>query len=193
MFCWECHLSPDWLLIYKLQPDLQDQVQSPLSGWLGHAAPFDFELSYRPAPGIARHQCGTPPILSLTALHAALDVFDDVDMREMQKKANALCGQFIGHVESFGAEYGLRLSGPRDMAERGSHVSFHTPNGYAIMQALIARGVVGDFRAPDLIRFGFTPLYTSYTEVFDAAETLRDISQTGAWNRPEFLAKKAVT
>ncbi len=182
--------APGFLYV---RPDLQDKVQSPLSGWLGHAAPFAFEQSYRPAPGILRFQCGTAPILSLVALEAALDVFDDVDMKTVQEKAHALCSQFIAHVESFGAEHGLRLAGPRNMNERGSHVSLQAPNGYAIMQALIARGVIGDFRAPDMIRFGFTPLYTSYAEVFDAAEILRDILETGAWNRPEFLAQKAVT
>ena len=176
-----------------VRPDLQDKIQSPLSGWLGHASPFAFEPSYRPAPGMARLQCGTPPILSLTALDAALDVFDDVDMQEVRKKAHALCGQFIAHVETFGSDYGLALAGPREMEQRGSHVSFHAPNGCAIIQALIARGVTGDFRAPDMIRFGFTPLYTSFTETFDAAETLRDVLETEAWNRPEFLARKAVT
>ncbi len=182
--------APGFLYV---RPDLQEKIQSPLSGWLGHAAPFAFELSYRPAPGMMRHQCGTPPVLSLIALDAALDVFDDVDMNTVKQKAHALCGQFIAHVESFGGEFGLKLAGPRAMTERGSHVSFHAPEGYAIMQALISRGVIGDFRAPDMIRFGFTPLYTSFAEVFDAAETLRDILETESWNRPEFLAQKAVT
>jgi kynureninase len=182
--------APGFLYV---RPDLQEKIQSPLSGWLGHAAPFAFEQSYRPAPGILRQQCGTPPILSLIALDAALDVFDDVDMNSVREKAHALCGQFIAHVESFGTEYALKLAGPRAMDQRGSHVSFQAPNGYAIMQALIARGVIGDFRAPDMIRFGFTPLYTSFTETFDAAEILRDVLETEAWNRPEFLALKAVT
>jgi kynureninase len=175
------------------RPDLQEMIQSPLSGWLGHAAPFAFELSYRPAPGMLRHQCGTPPVLSLIALDAALDVFDNVDMMTVQKKAQALCSHFITHVESFGASYGLRLAGPRETEQRGSHVSFHASNGYAITQALISRGVIGDFRAPDMIRFGFTPLYTSFAEAFGAAEILRDVLESGAWNRPEFLAQKAVT
>jgi kynureninase len=182
--------APGFLYV---RPDLQERVHSPLSGWLGHAAPFAFEQSYRPAPGVLRWQCGTPPVLSLIALDAALDVFDDVNMQAVKKKAHALCGRFIAHVESFGAQYGLKLAGPREMEQRGSHVSFHTPNGYAIMQALIARGVIGDFRAPDMIRFGFTPLYTSFAEAFDAAEMLQGILAAGAWNRPEFLAQKAVT
>ena len=182
--------APGFLYV---RPDLQEKVQSPLSGWLGHAAPFGFEQNYRPAPGLLRWQCGTAPILSLIALEAALDVFDDVDMMAVSNKAHALCSQFIAHVESFGKKHGLKLAGPRATDERGSHVSFHAPNGYAIMQALIARGVIGDFRAPDMIRFGFTPLYTSFAEAFDAAETLRDILENGAWNRPEFLAQKAVT
>jgi kynureninase len=182
--------APGFLYV---RPDLQERLQSPLSGWLGHAAPFAFEQSYRPAPGILRQQCGTPPVLSLIALEAALDVFDDVNMQVVMNKAHALCGQFLAHVESFGAKHGLKLAGPREMEQRGSHVSFQAPNGYAIMQALIARGVIGDFRAPDIIRFGFTPLYTSFAEVFDAAEVLGDILETEAWNRPEFLAQKAVT
>ena len=182
--------APGFLYV---RPDLHDKIQSPLSGWLGHAEPFAFDLSYRPAPGILRWQCGTPPVLSLTALDAALDLFDDVDMQVVKEKAHSLCSQFIAHVEGFGAEHGLRLSGPRDMRKRGSHVSFHSPNGYAVMQALISRGVIGDFRAPDMIRFGFTPLYTSFAEVFDAAEILRDILETEAWDRPEFLARNAVT
>ena len=182
--------APGFLYV---RPDLQDRIQSPLSGWLGHAAPFAFELSYRPAPGMARLQCGTPPVLSLIALEAALDVFDDVDMGAVRRKAHALCGQFIAHVESFGAAHGLKLAGPREMEQRGSHVSFHAPDGYAIMQALISRGVIGDFRAPDMIRFGFTPLYTSFAEVFDAAEILRDILDTKAWDRPKILARNAVT
>jgi kynureninase len=182
--------APGFLYV---RPDLQEKVQSPLSGWLGHAAPFAFEQSYRPAPGITRWQCGTAPVLSLIALEAALDVFDDVDMHMVREKAHALCSQFIAHIESFGAEHGLKLAGPREMNERGSHVSFQAPNGYAIMQALISRGVIGDFRAPDMIRFGFTPLYTSFTEVFDAAEILCDVLEAAAWNRPEFLAQKAVT
>jgi kynureninase len=182
--------APGFLYV---RTDLQEKIQSPLSGWLGHAAPFAFEPSYRPAPGVLRQQCGTPPVLSLIALEAALDVFDDVDVQIVREKAHALCSQFIAHVESFGPKYGLKLAGPRAMNERGSHVSFHAPNGYAVMQALIARGVIGDFRAPDMIRFGFTPLYTSFAETFDAAHILRGILETEAWNRPEFLAQKAVT
>ncbi len=182
--------APGFLYV---RPDLQEKIQSPLSGWLGHAAPFAFEQGYRPAPGIMRLQCGTPPVLSLIALDAGLDVFDGVDMNAVKQKAHALCGQFIAHVESFGGEFGLKLAGPRAMTERGSHVSFHAPEGCAIMQALISRGVIGDFRAPDMIRFGFAPLYTSFAEVFDAAQILRDILETKSWNRPEFLAQKAVT
>jgi kynureninase len=182
--------APGFLYVRR---ELQEKTQSPLSGWLGHAAPFAFEQSYRAAPGILRFQCGTPPVLSLIALEAALDVFDEVDMQALKKKAHALCSQFIAHVESFDAKHGLALAGPRAMEQRGSHVSFQAPNGYAIMQALIARGVIGDFRAPDMIRFGFTPLYTSFTETYDAAEILRGVLETKAWNRPEFLALKAVT
>lgn len=132
-------------------------------------------------------------MLSMAALDAALDTWADVDMQVLHTKAKALCTAFIELVESRCGGYGLTLAGARDMAARGSHVSFHGPESYAVMQALIARGVVGDFRAPDLIRFGFTPLYTSFVEVWDATEILHDILKNETWNQPQFLQKKAVT
>jgi kynureninase len=175
------------------RPDLQDRILSPLVGWWGHEAPFDFDLDYRPASGIMRNQCGTPPILAMAALDAALDVWDGVDMADVRRKSIGLCRLFIDLVEARCSVYGVKLSGPRDMERRGSHVSLHCPEGYAVMQALIAQGVIGDFRAPDLIRFGFTPLYTSYTQVFDAVEILAGILERKLWDTPRFRAKKAVT
>jgi kynureninase len=176
-----------------VKPALQNAVVPALVGWWGHARPFAFDVRFEPAPGIIRQQCGTQGMLSLIALDAALDAYDGVDMGKLHEKAKALCGLFIDDVESKCARYGVKLSGPRDMAARGSHVSLKCPQGYAVMQALIAHGVVGDFRAPDMIRFGFTPLYTSYTDAFHAAAKLHEVLEKGLWNKPEFLAQKAVT
>lgn len=176
-----------------VRPDLQDRVQPPLAGWWGHASPFAFDLDYRPAPGIIRNQCGTQPILSLAALDAALDVWDDVDMASLRRKSLALCRTFIDLVEQRCGAHGVTVAGPRNMEERGSHVSLHHAQGYAVMQALIAANVVGDFRAPDMIRFGFTPLYTSFADVWDAVEIMARILDGREWDQPQFLAKKAVT
>ncbi|MCA3562247.1 MAG: kynureninase [Aestuariivirga sp.] len=176
-----------------VKPELQDRVQPPLAGWWGHAAPFAFDPDYRPAPGIIRNQCGTQPILSLAALDAALDVWDGVDMNVLRQKSLALCKTFIDLAAQRLSAHGVKVAGPRDMNARGSHVSIHHPEGYAVMQALIAANVVGDFRAPDMMRFGFTPLYTSFAEVWDAVDILARILDKAEWNQPQFLAKKAVT
>ncbi|MFM8745696.1 MAG: kynureninase [Aestuariivirga sp.] len=176
-----------------VRPGLQDKVQPALAGWWGHAAPFSFDLDYRPAPGILRNQCGTQPILSLAALDAALDVWDHVDMAMVRVKSEALCQAFISLAEERCAGFGVSLAGPRDMAERGSHVSLRHPEAYAVMQALIAAGVVGDFRAPDLMRFGFAPLYNRFVDAWDAVDGMADILARRAWDDPRFLARKAVT
>jgi kynureninase len=164
-----------------------------LVGWWGHAQPFAFDTQWMPAPGLARFQCGTQPMLSVVALEAALSVWDHVDMAKLRAKSQGLCQLFITCVEEQCAGFGLVLAGPRDMAERGSHVSFHCPDGYAVMQAMIAQNVIGDFRAPDLIRFGFAPLFNTFTEVFDAAATLHRIMRDKLWQRPEFMTRKNVT
>jgi kynureninase len=176
-----------------VRPDLQDRIQSPLSGWWGHDAPFAFDPAYRPAPGIVRQQCGTQAILAMAALDAALDVWDDVDLAALRCKSEDLCTLFIARIESANARHGMKLAGPRDMRERGSHVSFHCPEGYAVMQALIASGVIGDFRSPDIIRFGVTPLYTRFVDIWDAAAILTRILDKRLWDNPRFKAKKAVT
>ena len=129
----------------------------------------------------------------MTALDAALDVWEGVELEDLHAKSKALCRLLIGLVEEKNSLQGLTLSGSRDMERRGSHVSFHCPEGYAVMQALIAQGVIGDFRMPDVIRFGITPLYTSFADIWDAAAILTRILDEKLWNRPEFLAKKAVT
>lgn len=175
-----------------VRPDLQDRIESPLSGWWGHEAPFAFDTDYRPAPGILRQQCGTQAILAMAALDSALDVWDDVDLTELRLKSEALC-EIFAEVEKRNAKHGVKLAGPRDMRERGSHVSFHCPEGYAVMQALIAQGVIGDFRAPDIIRFGITPLYTRFVDIWDAADILTRILDEKLWDDPHFKARKAVT
>ena len=176
-----------------VRPDLQNRVRPALSGWWGHASPFAFDLEYRPAPGILRNQCGPQPILSLAALDAALDAWDDVDMNVLRGKSMDLCRTFIALVEQRCGKHGVTVAGPRDMEDRGSHVSIHHRHGYAVMQALIASNVIGDFRSPDMMRFGFTPLYTSFTDVWNAVDILARILDGSEWDQPRFLAKKAVT
>jgi kynureninase len=159
---------------------------------MGHLDPFAFADVFEPAQGIARFLTGTPSILALAALEAALDTFAGVTMQALQKKSRALSQTFIESVEArCGNE--VRLASPRDPLARGSHVSFAHPDGYAVMQALIARRVIGDFRAPDLMRFGFAPLYNCATEVVRAAETLGDILKSGEWDQPRFRQRGKVT
>lgn len=171
---------------------LQDELQSPLSGWMGHAEPFAFEDCYRPAAGITRFLTGTPSILGLAALDAGLESFAGLAIADVEAKSRRLSQLFIDQVESrCGAE--VRLASPRDPAARGSHVSFAHKQAYAVMQALIARSVVGDFRAPDLIRFGFAPLYNSFAEVVRAAEILAEVIASREWDQPRFRQRARVT
>jgi kynureninase len=172
-------------------PHLQDATRPALSGWLGHRSPFAFDLAYRPGAGIERMRVGTPSVLQMAALDAALDLWDGVDMGDLRRASLALSDLFIAEVEA--ACPTLTLASPRDGAERGSQVSFRHPQGYAIMQALIAEGVIGDFRAPDILRFGFTPLYIDAADVRAAAAILARIMATSAWDRPEFKTRARVT
>jgi kynureninase len=174
-----------------VRPDLADSVQPALAGWLGHAAPFAFDLEYRPAPGVERMRVGTPPVLQMTALDAALDVWEGVEMADLRAAAIHLCETFIREVEARCPE--LTLASPRDAARRGSQVSFRFEHGYAAMQALIARDVIGDFRAPDIMRFGFTPLYVSEDYVIRAAEIIEEVIRDRLWDRPEYLTRQRVT
>ncbi|SCY76511.1 kynureninase [Paracoccus tibetensis] len=162
-----------------------------LQGWMGHDAPFAFEPAYRPAGGIERMRVGTPPVIALAALEAALDVWDGVEMADLRAASIALSQRFIAGVEA--SCPGLILNSPRDPAQRGSQVGFRHPQAYAVMQALIAQGVIGDFRAPDVLRFGFAPLYNSAEDVDQAVQILARILQTGSWDRPHFHEKAAVT
>jgi kynureninase len=170
-----------------------DRLRQPLSGWLGHEQPFAFAETFAPAPGIDRLQCGTPPMLSLLALESALDIFDGVDVAAIRAKSVALGEFFIRLVDNELAPFGFTVVSPRDAATRGSQVSLAHAQGFSIMQALIARGIIGDFRAPDIVRFGFAPLYVRYVDVFDAVEAAADVMRTGAWKEPRFAAPKTVT
>ncbi|HEX9858323.1 MAG TPA: kynureninase [Paracoccaceae bacterium] len=176
-------------------PRHADRVRPALSGWLGHEAPFAFDLDYRPGHGIERMRVGTPPVLQLAALEASLDIWDRVDMADLRAASLALTDQFIAGVEAAcpQRDSGLTLATPRDHARRGSQVSFRHPQGYAIMQALIARGVVGDFRAPDILRFGFTPLFIGADDVARAIAIIADVVQNGLWDRPEYKTRARVT
>ena len=166
----------------------------PLSGWFGHADPFGFDPHYRPAGDITQYLCGTPPVISMVALEAALELWDKVDLRDVHAKSQALTDFFIELVEARCAGHGLTLVSPRDAARRGAQVSLSHPTaGYAIISALIADGVIGDFRAPDILRFGFAPLYTRFADVWHAVDRLAAILDGRLWDRPEFHARRTVT
>jgi kynureninase len=172
---------------------LQGRIHPPLAGWMGHREPFAFVPDYAPAEGIARNLCGTPPVLAMAALDAALDLWAEVDLGALRAKSVAQVDLMIELVEQQGSALGLTLATTREAEQRGSQVSFAHPEGYAVMQALIAKGVIGDFRSPDLIRFGLTPLYLRYVDVFDAAAILADILRHRQWDRPEFKRRAKVT
>ena len=187
-----------------VNPKHADRFWQPLAGWWGHAAPFDFTPDYRPAAGIARYLCGTPPVLSMVALECGLDTVLATDplggMPALREKSLALSDLFIQLVEARCAGHGLMLVTPREHTQRGSQVCLSKHEGaYAIIQALIARGVIGDFRAGDggkhldILRFGFTPLYTGFEDVWIAVEHLRQVLETAEWQRPGFNQKNAVT
>lgn len=174
-----------------VRPDLTDDVQPALAGWLGHDSPFAFEPSYRPAPSINRMRVGTPPVLQMAALQAALSVWDNVDMQDIRKASIELCEYFIREVELRCPL--LKLASPRDPANRGSQVSFRFEHGYAAMQALIDRQVIGDFRAPNIMRFGFTPLYIDQSDVLQAVEVLAEVLDSGVWQQEQYQVKNPVT
>ncbi len=174
-----------------VRPDLIEQIQPALSGWLGHHSPFAFELSYRPGEAIERMRVGTPPVIQLAALEKALDLWSDVDMQELRDMSLKLSRIFIEGVEARCPS--LELISPRNNHERGSQVSFGFENGYAAMQAIIARGVIGDFRAPNVMRFGFTPLYIDETDVKKAVDTIDDVINNRLWDHPNFLRQNRVT
>ncbi|EON22727.1 kynureninase [Nocardioides sp. CF8] len=170
----------------------QAAATQPLSGWHGHADPFAFTPDYEPAPGISRFLVGTPHLLSCAGLEASLEIWDRVDLGAVRTKSLALTDLFISLVEDRVGEH-VSVVTPREHAVRGSQVSLRHEDGYAPMQALIERGVIGDFRAPDLMRFGFTPLYVGYADVWDAVDVLADVLTTEVWREPRYATRNAVT
>jgi kynureninase len=170
-----------------------DMLSQPLTGWWGHASPFTFETSFSPGNGIRRMLCGTQPILSMRALAGALEVWEDVDLDQLREKSLALTDLFIALVEERGGPFGATLAAPRERVMRGSQVSFRHIHGYEIMQALIEQGVIGDFRNPDYMRFGFAPLYLSYADVYAAATILHDILANSTWRASRFAIRGTVT
>lgn len=172
-------------------PRFAESAQPILSGWMGHEAPFAFDLDYRPHAGVERMRVGTPPVLALAVLDAALDAWDGVAMADIRSASIRLSERFITEVEARCPD--LFLASPRDPAQRGSQVSFRHAQGYAIMQALIANNVIGDFRAPDLIRFGFTPMYLSEDEVVAAARILERVMTERMWDDPAYATRSSVT
>jgi kynureninase len=178
--------APAWIYLAARH---QDAVDLPLTGWQGHVAPFDLAETYLPAAGAEQARIGTPPVLSMRALDAALDVFDAVSLAEVRAKSQALTSLIIERAD----DLGVPTATPRDPARRGSQVSLRLPQAYEVTQALIARGVVGDFRAPDLLRLGCAPLYLRFVDVWDAMETLRDVLATEQWRDPAYATRAAVT
>ena len=174
-----------------VRPDLADHVQPALAGWLGHRQPFAFEQSYQPGQGIERMRVGTPPVIQLTALEVAMELWADVDMQELRAASIALQEQFIKEIERDVPQ--LTLASPRNSAERGSQVSFRFDEGYAAMQAVIDRGVIGDFRAPDIMRFGFTPLYIHAEDVSKAVAIIRDVMENRLWDNEKYKTRARVT
>ncbi len=173
--------------------DLHDNLETPLWGWMGHASPFEFDTGYRPAEGVARLRVGTPPILSLAALECGVEGIAEIGIDRLRAKSVGLTDVFMELVDRECRGFGFEIVTPRDADRRGSQVSVRHPEGYAIVQALIAAGVIGDFRDPDILRFGFAPAYIRYVDVWDAVDSLREVMATGSWRRPEYRTRLKVT
>lgn len=182
--------APAFLFVAKRH---HAEFEQPLSGWMGHAAPFEFSPNYKPAEGISRYLCGTPSIIALAALEVGIDILAKADMTAIRTKSIKMGELFADLVSERCDGFGFGAASPSDGAQRGSQISFAHDHGYPIMRALIARGVIGDFRAPNILRFGFAPLYLRHTDIWDAVEVLRDIMETGAWDDPVHHARSAVT
>jgi kynureninase len=182
--------APAFIFVTKRH---QDHVKQPLTGWWSHSAPFDFARDYESAAGIGRMLCGTQPIISLCALEVGVDITARADILKIRKKSKKMGDLFMGAVEQKCADCGFGIASPRNADERGSQVALTHADGYAIMQALIERGVIGDFRAPEILRFGFTPLYLRYVDVWDAVDILADIMANAIWQDPKYQVRAAVT
>lgn len=174
-----------------VRPELAERVEPALCGWMGHAAPFAFDLDYRPAAGADRMRVGTPPVLGMAALDTALAIWEEVGIEAVRARSIVLSERFIREIEARCPE--LELASPRNPESRGSQVSFRFSEGYAAMQASIAAGVIGDFRAPDIMRFGFTPLYISEEDVVEAAARIETVMREKLWDRPEYRKRAKVT
>lgn len=183
--------APGFLYVAR---ERQDGIEPALAGWMGHRAPFRFEVGYRPAAGMRRFVTGTPPVLAMAALEEGLRSFEGVDLAALRPKGEGLGDAFIRLVDERLSGFGVEVVSPRNASERGSQVSVRCPgDGYGVMQALIAGGVIGDFREPDLLRFGFAPLYTRYADLWDAVEALRQILASGEHRRPAANPRAEVT
>ena len=182
--------APAWLFVAEA---LHENLAQPLTGWMGHRAPFSFSDSYAPAPGLTRMLTGTPPVLAMAALEAALDDVSEAGTARLREKSVGLGELFIELVEQRCGALGLSLASPRDSAVRGSQGSFRYEHGYPVMQALIARGIIGDFRGPDIMRFGFAPLYLRYVDIWDAVAGLTDVLTSEVWREPRFAGRATVT
>ena len=172
---------------------LQERFTQPISGWMGDARPFEFRPDYEPAPGISRYLSGTPPVIAMSALEASVELLLEAPMEAVRRKAIALTDAFIELMDRHCDGFGLELISPREGARRGSHLSYRHPASYPVMQALIQAGVVGDCRPPDLMRFGFAPLYVRYVDIWDAVMRIAEILRTRAWDRTEYRARQSVT
>jgi kynureninase len=182
--------APAFLFVAR---EHQDSIRPALRGWMGHEAPFAFDADYRLAPGVERHLCGTPSVLAMAALEVGVEISARADLNLIREKSRRMGDLFLDLVGERCQGHGLVPACPLDSAARGSQVSLRHPEGYAIMQALIARGVIGDFRPPDILRFGFTPLYLRYVDAWEAVDRLHSIMKTEEWKRPEFQTRQLVT
>ena len=171
----------------------QKRFRPLLQGWFAHARPFDFTPDFEAADGIRRALCGTPPVLSMAALEVGLGTFDGVGMAQVREKSLALTETFMQLLEQECGDYGVQIISPREPARRGSQVAVRHPNAYPAMQALIARGVIGDFRTPDIMRFGFAPLYIRFVDVWNAVAALRDVLATRDYDDPKYTTRAQVT
>lgn len=182
--------APSFMFAARRHHSTLDQ---PITAWMGHDQPFEFSLDYVPASGVRRLLSGTPPILSLAAMEAGLSVWERVDIDLVREKSITLSQSFLRIVETQLGSSEIALASSRAPERRGSHLAFHHPNAYEVIQALIARGVIGDYREPDLMRFGFTPLYTRFADVWDAAVSLVDVIKRKEWDQTQFRQRSAVT
>lgn len=182
--------APAFLYVRR---SLQAELANPVPGWLGHASPFTFEPAYRPAPGLRSWMTGSPPVLAIAALEQSVDLFLAADMRQLAEKSQQLTDLFIRLSDARLGPYGFEVASPRDAQRRGAQVSLRHARGLAIVQALIARGVIGDFRDPNLCRFGFAPIYTRYVDVWEAVERIVDVMESHAYEDPEYAERGYIT